>query len=473
MSRHIGIVGLGTMGTIVSRRLALQGFSVSVYNRHLEGAEENVARDLMARYPELHEAKGFDQMAPFIESLPSPKVIYLMIHAGAPTQEVIDEIAPRLSPGDVLIDGGNAHFQDTTKRYLELKQKGIHFIGCGISGGIDGAVAGLSLMPGGSKTGYGIATSSLEALAAKSMDGSPCCAYIGEGGAGHFVKMVHNGIEYAEMELWAEVYSLLRWAVGLTPDVIADILAQWKTTEANGYLLEITLQILRQKNEDRWVIDSILDSAGQKGTGVWAVQAATSYEIPAMMMTAALHARYLSSQRHIRKHLDEVSASHSKKSSSVSTNDIFKAFQLSRFIIYQEGFSIIRAGARQYNWPVGLAEVCRLWTNGCIIRSTLMNHFVVLWQQWNDELILHPEVKGIISSGWPGLRRIIQVASAETIFTPCLVAASQYIAGASLRYPMANLVQAQRDYFGHHGFRSVDDPEGQLRHFAWKREEGN
>jgi 6-phosphogluconate dehydrogenase len=294
--------------------------------------------------------------------------------------------------------------------------------------------------------------------------------YVGEEGAGHFVKMVHNGIEYAEMELLAEVYSLLRWEVGLTPGHIADILANWKNTDANGYLLEITLNILREKEGDHWALDSILDSAGHKGTGVWAVQAAASFGIPAMMITAALHARYLSSQRHVRQHLNEVTASQGKKDSSLSTTDIFNAFQLARMINYHEGFAIIRSASKKFGWNIDLSALSKIWTNGCIIRSALMNRFVILWQTWDDELILHEEVKGIIKSGWPGLRRIIQVASSGTLFTPCLVAASQYIAGASLRHPMANLIAAQRDYFGNHGFWSVGDTSGALHHYPWKRE---
>jgi 6-phosphogluconate dehydrogenase len=324
-------------------------------------------------------------------------------------------------------------------------------------------------MAGGSRLAYDLSIDVLRALSAKAVDDSPCCAFVGEGGAGHFVKMVHNGLEYAEMELLAEVYSLLRWAVGLTPTMIADVLSHWKSTEANGYLLEITLNILREKSGDEYVIDAILDSAGHKGTGVWAVQAAASFGVPAMMITASLHARHLSAQRHIRGHLNDIAASQQKKGSSVSTNDVFKAFQLSRFINYHEGFAILRAASQQYGWNINLSDLSTIWTNGCIIRSALMNQFILLWKNWDDELILHPEVKQIIASDWSGLRRIIQVASGETIFTPCLVAASQYIAGASLRYPMANLIQAQRDYFGNDGFGTIDDPNG-VHHHPWNRQ---
>src|SRR6187401_1624913 len=470
MSRQIGIAGLGTMGTMVGLRLAQHGYTLSLHNRRVENAEENIAQARINTYPELSGALGFEDMNPFVESLESPRIIFLLVNAGTATEEVIDELTPLLQKGDCIVDGGNAHYDHTTRRFWELKEKGILFLGCGISGSGEGVSIGLSLMPGGSREAYELAAKPLQALAAKSVDGSPCCAYIGDEGAGHFVKTVHNGIEYAEMQLIAEVYSLLRWAVGLTPDHIAEVLSNWKNTDANGYLLEITLNILREKRDEHWILDSILDSAGHKGTGVWAVQAAASFGIPAMMITSALHARYLSSQRHIRQHLNEVTASTPKKNSSISTNDVSIAFQLARLINYHEGFAIIRAASKQFGWNIDLASLSKIWTNGCIIRSALMNKFAILWNSWDDELILHDEVKAVIKSGWPGLRRIIQVASSEAIFTPCLVSASQYIAGASLRYPAANLIAAQRDFFGNHGFYAIDDPSCTLHHYPWKRD---
>lgn len=469
MKSQIGIVGLGTMGTNLSRNLVGHGYTMSLYNRHLDGIEENVAKQKIDIYEELKNAQGFDDLASFVQSVESPRIILLMINAGDATGEVIEALVPMMSRGDVLIDGGNAHYSDTIRRVAELNENGIHFLGCGISGGVEGALQGPSIMPGGSRRGYEIASSILESIAAKDLNGRPCCTYIGSGGAGHFAKMVHNGIEYAEMQLLAEVYKILRWAVGLTPDHIAEVLSGWKETEAASYLLEITLDILRQKEDDQWVLDSILDSAGHKGTGGWAVQAAASYGIPAMMITASIHARYLSGQRHIRIHLDDITRVQSRKNASLGTTDLFNAYQLSRLINFHEGFSILRAASAYYSWDIDLAALSALWTNGCIIRSSMMNHFTSLWATWNDELILHPYIKGVITSGWSGLRRINQVASAETLFTPCLVAASQYIAGASLRYPSANLIQAQRDYFGNHGFKKIGDRSETIYHFPWKK----
>jgi 6-phosphogluconate dehydrogenase len=470
MSRNIGIVGLGTMGTMVGRRLARSGYALSLFNRHVPNSEEQIPQTRIESYAEFSDALGFEDLSAFVNSLESPRILLLLVDAGAPTEQILQELTPLLQPGDVVIDGGNAHYDDTARRCRELKEKGIHFLGCGISGSGDAVNLGLSLMPGGSQEAYAIAAEPLKALAARSVDGTPCCVYISDEGAGHFVKTVHNGIEYAEMQLIAEVYSLLRWALELTPTHIADVLANWKNTDAHGYLLDITLNILREKKDDQWVLDTILDSAGQKGTGVWAVQAAASFGIPAMMITSALHARYLSGQRHIRKHLSEVTDSSLSKNAALSTNDIYVAFQLARLINYHEGFAIIRAAAQHYGWTIDLAALSKIWTNGCIIRSALMNKFVILWSSWQDELILHDDVKSVIKSGWPGLRRILQVASFEAIFTPCLMSASQYIAGASLRYPAANLIAAQRDYFGNHGFWSIDDPSGKLHHYPWKRD---
>lgn len=471
MKSQLGVVGIGTMGTPLSRNLASSGFQLSLYNRHVDKVEEYVAATAITLYPELKTAKGFDDLRNFIDSLERPRIIILMVHAGEPAQEVIDSLLPYLGPGDVIIDGGNSHYEDTAIRVEALEELGIHFVGFGISGGVEGTLKGPSIMPGGSMEGYTLAAPYLRAIAASDMYGQPCCHYIGPGGAGHFVKMVHNGIEYAEMQLIAEVYTLLRWAVGLTPDHIAEVLSGWKNTEAASYLLDITVQILREREEDGWLIDKILDSAGHKGTGGWAVQAAAGFGIPAMMITAALHARFLSAQRHIRMHLDEITAVQSKKGSAISTNDLFNAYQLARIINYHEGFALIRAASRDYQWNINLGDLCASWTNGCIIRSAMMNQLTELWRGWNDELILHPHIKGVIQSGWSGLRRINQMASAETVFTPCLVAASQYIAGASLRHPAANLIQAQRDYFGNHGFRRTDDESGMIHHWGWEKEE--
>ncbi len=469
MKSQIGVLGLGIMGTPLSRNLGRHGYTLSIYNRHLAGVEEHVAERMISTYDELKSAQGFDHLPDFVNSLQSPRIIIMMINAGAATSETIDSLSTMLEKGDVLIDGGNAHYEDTAVHVDELNKKGIYFLGCGISGGVEGALNGPSIMPGGNHKGYEIAGSILQNIAAPDHLGKPCCNFIGPGGAGHFVKMVHNGIEYAEMQLIAELYSILRWAVGLTPDHVAEVLSGWKGTEADSYLLDITLNILRQKENDQWVIDSILDSAGNKGTGGWAVQAAASFGVPAMMITAALNVRYLSGQRHIRVHLDDITRTSTKKNSSLGTTDLLNAYQLSRLINYHEGFSIIRAASAHYSWNINLSELSALWTNGCIIRSAMMNKFTSLWETWNDELILHPFIKSLIASGWSGLRRINQVASSETLFTPCLAAASQYIAGASLRYPSANLIQAQRDYFGHHGFKRVGDRSDETYHFPWNK----
>jgi len=470
MGARAGIVGMEVRGLNLGRNLGLRGHALSFYALP---NSENVNADppkSITGYPELQHSKEYADVRSFVESLSTPRIIFSMVPVGKTTDDIIQQLLPHLSDGDVLIDGSNAHYADTTRRCHELDGRGIHFLGCGFSGGQDAITNGVSVMPGGSKSGYEIASPLLREMAATAVDGSPCCTYIGPEGAGHFAKIVHNGIEYAEMQLLAEVYSLMRWAVGLTPDHIAQVMSQWKESDASSYLIDITLKILQQKEDDHWVIDTILDSAGHRGTGVWAVQAAASFGIPAMMITAALHARYLSGQRHIRVHLDEVTRSQQRKNPSLSTTDLFNAYQLGRIINYHEGYSIIRAVSKEYNWNINLSALSRIWTNGCVIRSSMMNRFVALWESWDDELVLHPDIKSTIASAWPGLRRINHLASSETVFTPCLVAASQYLAGASLRFPTANLIQAQRDFFGSHGYWKIGDNSNQLHHFPWDRE---
>jgi 6-phosphogluconate dehydrogenase len=470
MGARTGIVGMEVRGLNLGRNLGLRGHALSFHAPQNKDGEFINTPHSITRYPELHQSTAYPDVSSFVGSLSPPRIIFSMVPVGKATDEVIRQLIPFLSDGDVLIDGSNAHYDDTTRRCRELEDKGIHFLGCGFSGGQDAITNGVSVMPGGSKTGYEIASPLLREMAATAVDGSPCCTYIGPEGAGHFAKIVHNGIEYAEMQLLAEVYSLMRWAVGLTPDHIAQVMSQWKESDASGYLIDITLKILQQKEDDHWAIDTILDSAGHRGTGVWAVQAAASFGIPAMMITAALHARYLSGQRHIRVHLDEVTRSQQRKNPSLSTTDLFNAYQLGRIINYHEGYSIIRAVSKEYDWNINLSALSKIWTNGCVIRSSMMNRFVALWETWDDELVLHPDIKSTIASAWPGLRRINQVGSSETVFTPCLVAASQYIAGASLRFPTANLIQAQRDFSGSHGYWKIGDSSGQLHHFPWDRE---
>lgn len=470
MKPIVGIYGLGALGSNLARNLGLRDFGLALCSSLTDQREENKPDQVISRFAELSHAKAFESIGSFVSALPQPRIVILMVTADESVDDTIKAFIPLLSAGDVLIDGSNSHYADTTRRCHVLKEKGIHFLGCGFSGGLDGIQNGISVMPGGDEAGYRIALPVLDSIAAKAIDGSPCNTFIGPEGAGHFVKIVHNGIEYAEMQLFAEVYAILRWAVGLTPDHIAEVLTAWKNTDASGYLLDVTLNILRQREDDAFVLDTILDSAGHKGTGVYAVQAAAQFGVPAMMITAALHARYLSGQRHIRKHLDTVTSTQQRRDVSMGTTDLYNAFQLARIINYHEGFAIIRAVSSHYQWNINLSELSRIWTNGCIIRSSLMNRFVKLWENWDDEMVLHPEVKTLIAATWPGLRRINGVASSETLFTPCLVAASQYIAGASLRFPSANLIQAQRDYFGAYGFRKVDDHDGPLRHFPWRNQ---
>ncbi len=298
---EFGLVGLGVMGKSLARNLARHGFKLSLFNRHVPVLEEKVAEKFIQNHPELTDAQGFDNLEKFVQSLPQPRKILIMVNAGAATDAVIENLKPLLSTGDILLDGGNAFFKDTVRRVADLQKSGIEFLGTGVSGGEAGALNGPSIMPGGSKIAFFKTKKYLETIAAKDLRGKPCCSLVGTGGSGHFVKMVHNGIEYAEMQLLAETHFFLQKMHGLDPAAIADIFEKWQnTTSLGSYLLEITIKILRKKSENGWLLDEILDTAGSKGTGSWATSAAAELGQPATLISEALFARHLSALKNER-----------------------------------------------------------------------------------------------------------------------------------------------------------------------------
>ena len=285
---QIGLIGLGVMGRSLSRNIANKGFLINVYNRHVDGKEVDVAKNFVAEHEELKNSLPFDEIAPYVKSLAKPRKIFMMVNAGRAVDSVIGVLTPHLEEGDIIIDGGNSHYKETERRFQSLKEKGIRYIGAGVSGGEEGALNGPSIMPGGSEDGYREAEEILTAIAAKDTEGSDCCTYIGKGGAGHFVKMVHNGIEYAEMQLIAEVYGILRYGLSYGHEQIADLLESWTKTDSGSYLVEITAEILRKKEGDDYLIDIILDRAGNKGTGSWTTIAACELGVAIPTITAAL-----------------------------------------------------------------------------------------------------------------------------------------------------------------------------------------
>ena len=368
---EFGLAGLGVMGKSLARNLGAHGLKLSLFNQHVAGKEENVALNSIAQFEELRSAKGFDLIEPFVQSLSKPRKIFLMVPAGKVVDHMITALLPYLSPGDIVMDGGNSHFKDTERRHEALKSNHIHFLGIGVSGGEQGALTGPAIMPGGDEVAYDSIKPILNAIAAKDHQGLPCSTYIGPGGAGHFVKMIHNGIEYAEMQILAEVYWILKKGLGFDNEQIALSLEEWNKKSAASYLLEITYKILRHKTGSDHTLDLIADLSGSKGTGSWSLTAAAELGMSANLISESLFARFVSSLKTERKQAASF-AEIEIKPVAITLDQLYEAFELARLINHHQGFEIMRTASEQYGWNLNLSEVARIWTNGCIIRSVLM-----------------------------------------------------------------------------------------------------
>lgn len=467
MKSDFGVIGLGVMGKSISRNLASKGFRLSLFNRYVAGKEENVAKDFAASYPELKNASPYQDLKAFVKSLDTPRKILLMVSAGEAIDALIKELMPLLQVEDVIIDGGNSFFKDTERRAQIVQAKGFEFIGTGVSGGEEGALNGPSIMPGGDEKAYKLVRPFLKAIAAKDDDGLPCCTYVGEGGAGHFVKMVHNGIEYAEMQLLAEVYEVMRFSGGKEPEEIATILEGWMTTSLNSYLLEITVDILRKKENGEYLIDVILDQAGNKGTGGWTTAVVTELGEPATMITAALFGRYLSEIKSERIKAENDFGITEINNQEIDTVALKNAYQLSRIINHHQGMKIISAASKVYGWKLNLSEIARIWTNGCIIRSDLMKSLIPLLKK-TDNILLNDNFLSIAKDTRKDLTTIVTTILQAGQTLPCMSAALNYINGYTAAQSGANIIQAQRDYFGAHTYKRKDDPSGKAHHTIWK-----
>lgn len=464
MKNEFGLIGLGVMGKSLARNLAQKGFSLSLYNRRVEKSEEEVAVQFIDQHKELQSASGFEDLGLFVESLKAPRRIMLMVNAGTAIDSVISHLEPLLSEGDLIIDGGNSHYKDTDRRNQDLQKSGILYIGTGVSGGEKGALEGPAIMPGGASSSYELVRPYFENIAAKNNAGLPCCAHIGEGGAGHFVKMVHNGIEYAEMQLIAEVYSILRWNLKLSLPEISEIFSRWNQGKSSSYLLEISSKILIQYEGDAALIDLILDKAGNKGTGSWTTIAACELGIPIPTLTAALYARYLSSFKSKRTEAAKIYPS-AKQTIAIELDHLEKAYHTARIINHHQGFELIQEASKVYHWNINLSLVCQIWTNGCIIRSALMEDFVHLFNR--DTGILE-NYKELVSDGIGSLQSLISAMSMTDQAIPCLSSTLQYFMYYKTAVSDANMIQAQRDFFGAHTYQRVDDPSGKKYHTQWE-----
>ncbi|MBL6592997.1 MAG: NADP-dependent phosphogluconate dehydrogenase [Candidatus Aquiluna sp.] len=463
---NIGVVGLAVMGSNLARNLASrEGNRVAIYNRTVEKTNQ-----LTADHPEANFIAS-ESIDDFVASLSKPRTAIIMVQAGAGTDAVISQLTERFEKGDIIVDGGNALYTDTMRREKEVSEKGIHFVGAGISGGEEGALKGPSIMPGGTKEAYATLGPILETIAAVA-EGEPCVTHIGSDGAGHFVKMIHNGIEYADMQLIAEAYDLLRQSGGFSPEEIAEIFTEWNRGELESYLIEITAEVLKQKDAKtgKPLVDVILDAAGSKGTGVWTVQTALDLGTPVSGIAEAVFARSLSAQSAQREGKPELPAANqvwAVEDKPAFVEAVRRALYASKIIAYAQGFDAIRAGAKEFGWQINLGEVAKIWRGGCIIRAQFLNRITDAYRKDENLLsLLFDEyfiaaIAGTVAS-W---REIVAMAALTGVPSPAFASSLSYYDGLRAERLPAALVQGQRDFFGAHTYKRVD-AEGSY-HTLW------
>lgn len=455
----VGLIGLAVMGKNLALNIADHGYSVAVYNRSKEKTmnllDEAKDKNIIGTY----------SLEEFVDSLEKPRKIIMMVKAGKPVDDMIDQLLPLIEKGDLLMDGGNSNYLETNERSERLKKEGILYLGTGISGGEEGARLGPAIMPGGSKEAYKIMEKILTDISAH-VGSDPCCTYIGNDGAGHFVKMVHNGIEYADMQLICEAYSILKQILGLTPPQFHEIFTEWNKGELNSYLIDITADIFTKKDPEtgNYLVDMILDVAGHKGTGKWTGQISLDLGVPTPTITAAVYERYMSAMKEERVIAHKVLSGPNKKLKlSKEKGEEFieavrKALYASKICAYAQGFGLIRAASMQYNWDLHLGDIAKIFRGGCIIRAQFLNRIMEAYDKKKDlvNLLLADYFKEIVSEYHNDWRTVVSTAIMEGIPTPAFSSAlAYYDSYRSAELPM-NLLQAQRDYFGAHTYLRVD-----------------
>jgi 6-phosphogluconate dehydrogenase len=465
----IGLVGLAVMGENLALNIERNGFPISVYNRSTEKTEA-----LLGGRAKGKNFVGARTVQELVASLERPRRIILMVKAGAPVDDMIKQLTPLLEPGDILIDGGNSHFSDTRRRDGEVKAKGFQFIGSGVSGGEEGALWGPSLMPGGPKEAYEHIRPVWEKIAAKVNDG-PCVTYIGPDGAGHFVKMIHNGIEYGDMQLIAESYDVLRQLLGLEAPQLAEIFGEWNKGQLDSFLIEITAKVLRKKDPEtgKWLVDLILDKAGQKGTGKWMSQIALDLGVPIPTINAAVEGRILSAFKNDRVAASKVLTGPKREPYQGDPKALIEAVRdalyASKICSYAQGMVMMKAASDEYKWNLDLGEIARIWKGGCIIRAQFLDLIKNAFRK-NPQLpnlLLDDHFKAWVTEAQPRWRHVVQTAQAQGI--PVLAMSSSlayYDSVRAERLPL-NLTQAQRDFFGAHTYERVDKPGQGPFHTEW------
>ena len=469
---QIGVVGMAVMGKNLALNIESRGYSVAIYNRTGSKTEK-----VVADHPDKNLVPSYT-IEDFVNSLETPRRIILMVKAGAPTDATIKSLLPHLDKGDVLIDGGNTFFQETMRRNEELDNSGLNFIGMGVSGGEKGAFEGPSLMPGGQKEAYDLVEPILKKIAAKAEDGEACVTYVGPNGAGHYVKMVHNGIEYGDMELIAESYNLMRNLLGLSNDEISDVFNEWKDGELKSYLIDITADILTRKDDlgtGKPIVDVILDRAGNKGTGKWSSQSALELGVPQSLITESVYARYISAMKDERVAASQVLPNPEFDLGDVNKKELVekirRALYFSKIMSYAQGFEQLRVASENYDWNLNYGDMAKIWREGCIIRAQFLQKITDAYEK-NPELknlMLDDYFKKIVEEYQNDVRDIAALAIKAGVACPGFSSAITYYDQYRSAHLPANIIQAQRDYFGAHTYERTDR-EG-IYHYEWYHEE--
>ena len=463
----IGLIGLAVMGENLAMNMESKGFTVAVYNRSTEKVDAFLAGRAAGR-----NFIGCHSPEELVQALSKPRKIFMMVKAGAAVDALIEQLLPLLEEGDILIDGGNSHYPDTMRRTATLESKGLLYVGCGVSGGEEGALKGPSMMPGGSPAAWEHVKPIFQAICAKVEDGSPCCDWVGENGAGHFVKMVHNGIEYGDMQLICEAYQLMRDGLGMTSDEMGEVFAAWNRTELDSYLIGITADILRHRENGEITVEKILDRAGQKGTGKWTSITALDEGVPLTLISEAVFARCLSAQKDERV---QAAALYARQIPAFSGDraavleSLRRALYASKIVSYAQGYALMRTAAKTNGWNLNYGGIALMWRGGCIIRSVFLGKIKEAFDKNPalENLLLDEYFCRTLKELIPAWREVVALAVKTGIPMPAFSSALSWFDGYTSASLPANLLQAQRDYFGAHTYERIDAPRGQMFHTNW------
>ncbi|MBN1181968.1 MAG: decarboxylating NADP(+)-dependent phosphogluconate dehydrogenase [Bacteroidales bacterium] len=464
----IGLIGLAVMGENLVLNMESKGYTVAVYNRTVEKVDKFInGRGAGKNFIGAHSIEEL------VKSIKRPRKVMMLVKAGQAVDDFIEQLLPYLEPGDIIIDGGNTHFPDTNRRTKYVESKGFLYIGTGVSGGEEGALLGPSIMPGGSNAAWEHVKPIFQAISAKVEDGSPCCDWVGENGAGHFVKMVHNGIEYGDMQLICEAYQIMKELLGMSADDMHEVFKEWNTGILDSYLIEITRDILAFKDEDgSAIVEKILDTAGQKGTGKWTGVAALDQGVPLTLIGEAVFARCLSAQKDERVRASKVLTGPAKNFSGdkkAFVKDIMHALLASKIVSYAQGYVLMQSAAKDYGWDLNYGGIALMWRGGCIIRSVFLGKIKEAFDKNPklENLLLDPYFKDLVVKAQASWRNVVATAAKQGIPVPAFSTALSYYDGYRSERLPANLLQAQRDYFGAHTYERVDKPRGEFFHTNW------